>query len=248
VDNTFPTPINCRAFDYGADIVTHSTTKYMDGHAAVVGGAVVDSGNFDWSQYPDKFPGLTTPDDSYHGVVYTRDFGKAAYITKAVVQLMRDLGSVPSPMNSFILFTHLESLALRMRKHCENAQAVAEFLAAHPRVSWVNYPGLPDNPYHALAKKYMPSGTCGVVSFGVKGGRESAAAFMDALKLCSIATHVADAKTCVLHPAGTTHRQMTDAQLESAGVSADLVRVSVGIEDARDVIADLAQALDAVGV
>ncbi|MDR1765184.1 MAG: O-acetylhomoserine aminocarboxypropyltransferase/cysteine synthase [Lachnospiraceae bacterium] len=246
VDNTFPTPVNCRPFEFGADIVVHSTTKYMDGHATCVGGAIVDSGNFDWEQNPDMFRGLTLPDDSYHGVVYTRDFGKGAYITKAVAQLMRDLGSTPAPMNSFLLNTHLESLPLRMKRHCENAQAVAQYLSGHGQVTWVNYPGLPGNRYHALAQKYMPHGTCGVISFGVAGGREAAAKFMDSLKMCAIATHVADAKTCVLHPAGTTHRQMTDAQLEAAGVGPDLVRLSCGIENAQDIIEDIGQALGAV--
>ena len=246
VDNTFPTPINCRPFEFGADIVIHSTTKYMDGHATAVGGAIVDSGNFDFDKYADKYPGLTTPDESYHGVAYTKDFGKGAYITKAVVQLMRDLGSTPAPMNAFLLNTHLESLALRMKKHCDNAQAVAEFLSNSDKIAWINYPGLAGNKYHALAKKYMPKGTCGVIPFGVKGGREAATRFMDSLKLCNIATHVADAKTCVLHPAGTTHRQLSDAQLLDAGVSADLIRFSVGIEDVADIIADVSQALDLV--
>ena len=245
VDNTFPTPVNCRPFEFGADVVVHSTTKYMDGHATCVGGAIVDSGNFDWDRYPDRFPGLTTPDDSYHGVTYTRDFGKGAYITKAVAQLMRDLGSTPAPMNSFMLGTHLESLALRMDRHCANAQRVAEFLSKNGGVSWVSYPGLPDSPYYALAKKYMPRGTCGVISFGVKGGRAAASKFMDSLSLCSIATHVADTKTCILHPAGTTHRQLTDEQLRKAGVGPDLIRLSVGVEDAEDIIGDLAQALEA---
>ncbi|MDR1801094.1 MAG: O-acetylhomoserine aminocarboxypropyltransferase/cysteine synthase [Lachnospiraceae bacterium] len=246
VDNTFPTPVNCRPFEFGVDIVTHSTTKYMDGHATCVGGAIVDSGNFDWEVNPDMFRGLTSPDESYHGVVYTRDFGKGAYITKAVVQLMRDLGSTPSPMNSFLLNTHLESLPLRMKKHCENAQAVAEYLSKSDKITWVNYPGLQSNKYYSLAQKYMPNGTCGVISFGIKGGRETAAKFMDSLKLCSIATHVADAKTCVLHPAGTTHRQMTDDQLKEAGVGADLIRLSCGIENAHDIIGDIEQALKPV--
>jgi O-acetylhomoserine (thiol)-lyase len=244
VDNTFPTPVNCRPFEFGVDIVTHSTTKYMDGHATCVGGAIVDSGNFDWQAHADKYPSLTAPDDSYHGVIYTRDFGKGAYITKAVVQLMRDLGATPAPMNSFMLATHLETLALRMKRHCENAQAVAEFLTQSANVTWVSYPGLPDNPYHELARKYMPNGTCGVISFGICGGRDNASKFMDNLKLCAIATHVADAKTCVLHPAGTTHRQMTDEQLEEAGVGPDLIRLSVGIENAEDIIADIEQALE----
>ncbi len=242
VDNTFPTPINCRPFEFGVDIVVHSTTKYMDGHATSVGGAIVDSGNFDWEKYADKFPGLTTPDESYHGLTYTKAFGKGAYITKAVAQLMRDLGSSPAPMNAFLLNTHLETLALRMEKHCKNAQTVAEYLAKSDKVSWVSYPGLPDSPYHKLAEKYMPNGTCGVISFGIKGGRDNAAKFMDGLKLCAIATHVADAKTCVLHPAGTTHRQLSDEQLAAAGVGADLIRLSVGIENPADIIADLEQA------
>ncbi len=244
VDNTFPTPIHCRPFEYGADIVTHSTTKYMDGHANAVGGAIVDSGKFDWTKYPDKFPGLCTPDESYHGVTYTQRFGLAgAYITKATAQLMRDFGSIPSPQNAYYLNIGLETLGLRMEKHCSNAQAVAKFLAAHPKVAWVRYPGLEGDPYHALAEKYMPQGTCGVISFGVKGGRAAAQTFMAGLKLASIATHVADAKTCVLHPASTTHRQMSDQQLEAAGVSPDLVRLSVGIEDPADLIEDVEQAL-----
>ena len=243
VDNTFPTPINCRPFEFGADIVTHSTTKYMDGHATSVGGAVVDSGNFDWEK-SGKFPGLTTPDDSYHGIVYTGSFGKNAYITKGVVQLMRDLGSIPAPQNSFLLNIGLETLHLRMKRHCENALRVAEFLQESENVSWVNYPGLKGNKYYDLAKKYMPDGTCGVISFGIKGGREAATRFMDSLNLAAIVTHVADARTCVLHPASTTHRQLSDKQLEECGVSADLIRLSVGIEDAQDIIADLAAALE----
>ncbi len=243
VDNTFPTPINCRPFEFGADIVTHSTTKYMDGHATSVGGAVVDSGNFDWEK-SGKFPGLTTPDDSYHGIVYTDTFGKNAYITKGVVQLMRDLGSRPAPQNSFLLNIGLETLHLRMKRHCENALRVAEFLQESENVSWVNYPGLKGNKYYDLAKKYMPDGTCGVISFGIKGGREAATRFMDSLNLAAIVTHVADARTCVLHPASTTHRQLSDKQLEECGVSADLIRLSVGIEDAQDIIADLAAALE----
>ena len=243
VDNTFPTPINCRPFEHGADIVVHSTTKYMDGHATSVGGAIVDSGNFDFDKYSDKYPELTTPDESYHGVTYTKTFGKGAYITKAVVQLMRDLGSTPAPMNSFLLNTHLESLSLRMKRHCDNALAVAEFLSASDKIESINYPALSDNKYNALAKKYMPKGTCGVIPFCIKGGREEASKFMDGLKLCSIATHVADAKTCVLHPAGTTHRQLSDTQLAEAGISTNLIRFSVGIEDAADIIADLKQAL-----
>ena len=244
VDNTFPTPIHCRPFQWGADIVTHSTTKYMDGHANAVGGAIVDSGKFDWNRYADKFPGLTTPDESYHGITYTEWFGLGgAYITKATAQLMRDFGATPAPMNSYFVNVGLETLPLRVEKHCANAQAAAEFLASHPKVAWVNYPGLPGNPYYALARKYMPDGTCGVVSFGVQGGREAASRFVAGLKLASIATHVADAKTCVLHPASTTHRQMNDEELLAAGVSADLVRLSVGIEDPADILADLEQAL-----
>ena len=244
VDNTFPTPILCRPFEHGADIVTHSTTKYMDGHANAVGGAVVDSGKFDWTKYPDKFPGLCTPDESYHGVTYTQRFGLAgAYITKATAQLMRDLGSIPSPQNAYYLNIGLETLGLRMAKHCANAQAVAAYLQSHPKVSWIRCPSLPGDPYHALAEKYMPQGVCGVISFGVKGGRAAAQTFMAGLKLASIATHVADAKTCVLHPASTTHRQMSDQQLEAAGVKPDLIRLSVGIEDPQDLIQDLDQAL-----
>lgn len=242
VDNTFPTPINCRPFEYGVDIVTHSTTKYMDGHATQVGGVIVDSGNFDWTQN-DKFPGLTTPDDSYHGITYTERFGKGAYITKAVVQLMRDLGSIPGPQNAFLLGLGLETLALRMERHCSNALKVAEYLSQSDKVSWVSYPGLPSDPQYDLAKKYMPKGTCGVISFGVKGGREAATKFMDSLKLASIVTHVADAKTCVLHPASTTHRQLSEQQLIEAGVKSDLIRLSVGIEDVEDIIADIEQAL-----
>ena len=247
VDNTFPTPINCRPFEHGADIVTHSTTKYMDGHANTVGGAIVDSGKFDWTAHADKFPGLTTPDESYHGITYTEKFGLAgAYITKATAQLMRDFGSTPAPMNAYLLNVGLETLPLRMAKHCANAMEVARYLEGHEKVSWVNYPGLESSPYHALAQKYMPNGTCGVVSFGVKGGREAASKFMAGLKLASIATHVADAKTCVLHPASTTHRQMNDAELAAAGVSPDLIRLSVGIEDIADLLADLDQALAAL--
>lgn len=244
VDNTFPTPINCQVFKYGVDIVTHSTTKYMDGHATQVGGVIVDSGNFDWTQN-DKFPGLTTPDDSYHGVTYTERFGKGAYITKCVVQLMRDLGSIPGPQNAFLLNLGLETLALRMERHCSNAIAIAKYLKDNELVSWVSYPGLEGDPQYELAKKYMPHGTCGVISFGVKGGREAATKFMDSLRLASIVTHVADSKTCVLHPASTTHRQLTDKQLEDAGVSSDLIRLSVGIEDVDDIIADIQQALEA---
>lgn len=246
LDNTFPTPINFRPFEWGADIVTHSTTKYMDGHAMCVGGAIVDSGNFDWEAHADKFPGLTQPDESYHGVVYTKQFGKGAYITKATAQLMRDLGSIQSPQNAFLLNVGLETLALRMERHCANAQAVAEFLEAHDKVAWVNYPGLKSSKYYDLAQKYMPKGTCGVISFGLKGGRKAAEKMMDQLKLAAIVTHVADARTCVLHPASHTHRQMSDEQLKEAGVAPDLIRFSVGIENKEDIIADLAQALETV--
>ena len=245
VDNTFATPINCRPFEWGADIVVHSTTKYMDGHATSVGGCIVDSGNFDWDKYADKFPGLTTPDESYHGIVYTEKFGKAAYITKATVQLMRDLGSIQSPQNAFLLNLGLETLHLRMQRHCENAQKVAEYLNSNDKVAWVNYSGLPDNKYYDLAKKYMPNGTCGVISFGLKGGRDVAIRFMDNLKLAAIVTHVADARTSVLHPASHTHRQLSDEQLIEAGVQPDLIRFSVGIENADDIIADIEQALNA---
>ena len=243
VDNTFATPINCRPFEWGADIVTHSTTKYMDGHATSVGGAIVDSGNFDWEAHADKFPGLTTPDESYHGLTYTKDFGNKAFITKATAQLMRDLGSIPSPHNSFLLNLGLETLHLRVPRHCENALKVAQWLEKHPKVSWVNYAGLEGNKYYELAKKQMPSGTSGVISFGLKGSREEAIEFMDRLRFIAIVTHVADARTCVLHPASHTHRQLTDEQLREAGVPADLVRLSVGIEDVADIIADLDQAL-----
>ena len=246
VDNTFATPINCNPFKWGADIVTHSTTKYMDGHAMCVGGAIVDSGNFDWDAHAEKFPGLTTPDESYHGVTYTKTFGKAAYITHATVQLMRDLGSIQSPQNAFLLNVGLETLPLRMERHCENALAVATFLQNHEKVAWVNYPGLEGNKYHELAKKYMPNGTCGVISFGLKGGRSAAEKMMDHLELAAIVTHVADARTCVLHPASHTHRQMTDEQLVEAGVAPDLIRFSVGIEHKDDIIADLEQALQFV--
>lgn len=244
VDNTFATPINCRPFEWGADIVTHSTTKYMDGHALTVGGCIVDSGNFDWNAHAEKFPGLTTPDDSYHGVVYTEKFGKKAYITKATAQMMRDLGSIQAPMNAFLLNIGLETLHLRVPRHCENAQKVAERLSAREDVAWVNYPGLKDNKYHALAEKYMPSGSCGVISFGLKGGREAAGVFMDRLKLAAIVTHVADARTCVLHPASHTHRQLSDEQLVEAGVDPSLIRLSVGIENVDDIIEDLRQALE----
>lgn len=246
VDNTFATPINCRPFEWGADIVTHSTTKYMDGHAMAVGGAVVDSGNFEWDAHADKFPGLTTPDETYHGIVYTEKFGKAAYITKMTAQLMRDLGSVPSPMNCFLLNVGLETLPLRMEKHCSNAKKVAEFLNAHEKVEFVNFAGLPEDRYYELAQKYMPNGTCGVISFSLKGTKEDAARFMDSLKLAAIVTHVADARTCVLHPASHTHRQMNDEQLKEAGVTPGLIRLSVGIENPEDIIEDLAQALEQV--
>lgn len=246
VDNTFATPVNCRPFEWGADIVTHSTSKYMDGHAMQVGGAIVDSGNFDWEAYGDKYHGLTLPDESYHGVVYTKKFGKKAYITKATVQLMRDLGSIPAPMNCFLLNVGLETLPLRVERHCYNAQKVAEFLNAHEKVSHVNYAGLPTDKYHELAKKYMPNGTCGVISFELKGGREAAVKFMDGLKMAAIVTHVADARTSVLHPASHTHRQMNDQQLAEAGVSPGMIRLSIGIEHADDIIADLSQALDLV--
>lgn len=242
VDNTFATPINCRVFDYGVDIVTHSTTKYMEGHASTIGGAIVDSGNFDWTQN-DKFPGLTTPDDSYHGIVYSEAFGKGAYITKATVQLMRDLGSVQSPNEAFLLNVGLESLHLRIQRHCENAKAVAEYLEKHEKINWVKCAMLESDSQYELAKKYMPNGTCGVVSFGIKGGREAATKFMDSLRLAAIVTHVADARTCCLHPASTTHRQLTDEQLIECGVSPDLVRFSCGIEAAEDIIADIEQAL-----
>ena len=246
VDNTFATPVNCRPFEWGADIVTHSTTKYMDGHAMAVGGAIVDSGIFDWTAHADKFPGLTTPDESYHGLTYTEKFGKLAYITKATAQLMRDLGSIPSPFSAFLLNVGLETLHLRMERHCQNAMRVAEFLNNHPKVAWVRYCGLPGDKYHALAEKYMPGGWCGVLSFGVKGTREDAARLMDAFRLIAIVTHVADARTCVLHPASHTHRQLSDEQLREAGVAPDLIRLSVGIENVDDIIADLEQALATV--
>ena len=244
VDNTFPTPVNCHPIEWGADIVTHSTTKYMDGHAMTVGGCIVDSGNFDWEAHADKFPGLTTPDESYHGIIYTKKFGKAAYITKATAQVMRDLGSIPSPQNSFLLNIGLETLHLRVPRHCENAQKVAEYLQSREDVAWVNYPGLENDKYHALAQKYMPNGTCGVISFGLKGGRQAAGEFMDKLKLAAIVTHVADARTCVLHPASHTHRQLSDEQLKEAGVDPSLIRLSVGIENADDIIEDIRQALE----
>lgn len=246
VDNTFATPINCRPFEWGADIVTHSTTKYMDGHAMSVGGAIIDSGNFDWEAYKEKFPGLTTPDESYHGIIYTQKFGKMAYIMKATSQLMRDLGSIQSPQNAFLLNVGLETLHLRVPRHCGNALKVAQYLNSHKKVAWVNYAGLEENKYHSLAMKYMPKGTCGVISFGLKGGREVTVGFMDQLKLAAIVTHVADARTCVLHPASHTHRQMTDEQLIEAGVAPDMIRFSVGIEHADDIIADLEQALTTI--
>ncbi len=248
VDNTFATPVNCRPFEWGADIVTHSTTKYMDGHAAQVGGAVVDSGNFDWEAEAARFPGLTTPDESYHGLTYTRRFGRMAYLTKMVSQLMRDLGSIPAPQNSFLLNLGLETLHLRMRQHCANAQRVAEWLSSRPEVAWVNYCGLPGDKYYELGQKYLPGGSCGVISFGLHGTREDAELFMDSLSLVSIVTHVADARTCVLHPASHTHRQLSDEQLREAGVAPDLIRLSVGIEDAEDIIADLDQALERAAV
>lgn len=247
VDNTFATPVNCRPFEWGADIVTHSTTKYMDGHGAAVGGVVVDSGKFDWTKYPDKFPGLNLPDDSYHGIVYPKQFGLGgAYITKMVAQLMRDLGSVQSPVSAFILNLGLESLHLRMKRHCENAMAVAERLQGNPHIEFVNYCSLPGDKYHDLAKKYLPNGSCGVVSAGIKGGRDAAERFLGNLKLASIATHVADARTCVLHPASSTHRQLKDNELAAAGIQPNFVRLSIGIEDADDIIADFEQALAAL--
>ncbi len=243
VDNTFPTPINCRPFEWGADIVTHSTTKYMDGHAVSLGGAIVDSGRFPWTEHADKFPGLCTPDESYHGLTYTEAFGEKAYIAKANAQLMRDLGSAQSPQNAFLLNLGLETLHLRMPRHCANALAVAEYLSRHDQVAWVNYSDLPGDRYHALAQKYLPNGSCGVVTFGLRGGREASLRFIDSLRLAAIVTHVADARTCVLHPASHTHRQMTDEQLLQAGVRPDLIRFSVGIENADDIIADIEQAL-----
>ena len=242
VDNTFPTPINCRPFEFGVDIVVHSTTKYLDGHAVQVGGAIVDSGNFDWNN--GKFPEFTEPDESYHGVVYTKQFGRAAYIAKARCHLMRDLGAQAAPMNAFLLNLGMETLALRMERHCSNAMEIAKFLEQDDRIAWVNFPGLESSPFHALAQKYMPHGTCGVVSFGIKGGREAATKFMDSLELASVVTHVADLRTCVLHPASTTHRQLSDKQLEEAGVSPDLIRLSVGIENIDDILADIKQALE----
>lgn len=244
VDNTFATPVNCRPFEWGADIVTHSTTKYMDGTATQVGGVVVDSGNFDWLAHADKYPGLCTPDESYHGLVYTKQFGKLGYITKIVSQLMRDLGSIPAPMNSFLLHIGLQTLHLRMAQHCKNAQVVAEFLQNDDRVAWVHFPGLKGDAYYDLAQKYMPHGTCGVMAFGLKGDRDTAIRFMDSLDMINIVTHVADARTCVLHPASHTHRQLSDEQLREAGIAPDLIRLSVGIEDVEDIIDDLKQALD----
>lgn len=245
VDNTFATPVNCRPFEWGADIVTHSTTKYMEGHAATIGGCIVDSGKFDWTQYPDRFPGLCTPDESYHGVTYTERFGlEGAFITKAVAQLMRDFGSTPSPHSAFLLSLGLESLPVRMERHCSNALKMAEFLESSDKVAWVNYPDLASNKYNALAKKYLPKGSCGVISFGIRGGRSAAEEFMDHLKLASIETHVADSRTCCLHPASSTHRQMTDSQLIAAGVPADLIRISIGLENIGDLISDVSQALE----
>ncbi|MBO6216665.1 MAG: O-acetylhomoserine aminocarboxypropyltransferase/cysteine synthase [Prevotella sp.] len=246
IDNTFPTPINCRPFEWGADIVTHSTTKYMDGHGTQVGGCIVDSGNFDWDAHAEKFPGLCTPDESYHGLTYTKAFGKMGYTTKLVAQLMRDLGSIPAPQNSFLLNLGLETLHLRMQRHCENAQKVAEFLHDDPRVAWIQYSGLKDDADYALAQKYLPNGSCGVIALGLKGDRATAVKFMDSLKLISIVTHVADARTCVLHPASHTHRQLSDEQLKEAGIAPDLIRLSVGLEDIDDIIADIKQALDKI--
>ncbi len=247
IDNTFPTPINCRPFEWGCDIVTHSTTKYMDGHATSVGGAIIDSGKFNWDEHADIFPGLTTPDESYHGITYTKQFGQGgAFITKCVAQLMRDFGAIPSPHNSFLLNIGLESLHVRIPRHCQNAQAVAEYLEANPKVAWVNFSGLPSNKYYALAQKYMPNGTCGVVSFGLVGGRAAAERFMKELKVAIIATHVADAHSCCLHPANATHRQLSDAELEACGVKPDMIRFSVGIEDIKDILGDIENALKVV--
>ena len=244
VDNTFATPINCRPFEWGCDIVTHSTTKYMDGHATQVGGCVVDSGNFNWLDHADKFPGLCTPDESYHGLTYAKAFGKMGYTTKLVAQLMRDLGSIPAPQNSFLLNLGLETLALRIERHCRNAEKVALFLHDDPRVAWIDYPGLADDKCHALAEKYLPDGSCGVMAFGLKGDRETAIKFMDSLEMINIVTHVADVRTCVLHPASHTHRQLSEEQLKAAGIAPDLIRLSVGIEDVDDIIADIKQAMD----
>ena len=246
VDNTFPTPVNCRPFEFGADIVVHSTSKYMDGHACALGGVIVDGGRFDWKA-SGKFPELTTPDESYHGITYSEHFAPGGYIAKARVHLMRDLGATPAPMNAFLLNLGLETLPLRMERHCANALAVAQYLEKHPSIAWVNYPALPGNKYYALAQKYLPHGTCGVVSFGVRGGREAAVRFLDGLKLASIVTHVADIRTCALHPASTTHRQLTDAQLQEAGVGPELIRFSVGLEHVDDIVADLSQALETMG-
>ena len=248
VDNTFPTPVHLRPIEWGADIVTHSTTKYLDGHGTTVGGAIIDSGNFDWEAHADKFPGLTTPDESYHGLTYTKKFGKLAYITKATSQLMRDLGSIQSPQNAFYLNLGIQTLAVRMKHICESAQQVAEFLAAQPSVKWIQYPGLASDPDHALAQKYMPDGTCGVMARGLKGGRDAAIRFMDALRLVTIETHVADCYTCILHPASHTHRQLSDQQLHEAGIDPDLMRLSIGLEDPRDIIEDIKQALVAAGL
>ena len=244
VDNTFATPVNCRPFEWGCDIVTHSTTKYMDGHATQVGGCVVDSGNFDWLAHADKFPGLCTPDESYHGLTYAKAFGKMGYTTKLVAQLMRDLGSIPGPQNAFLLNIGLETLAVRMERHCRNAEKVAQFLHDDPRVAWIDYPGLADDKSHALAEKYLPNGSCGVMAFGLKGDRETAIKFMDSLEMINIVTHVADVRTCVLHPASHTHRQLSEEQLQAAGIAPDLIRLSVGIEDVEDIIADIRQAMD----
>ena len=244
VDNTFATPINCRPFEWGCDIVTHSTTKYMDGHATQVGGCVVDSGNFDWMAHADKFPGLCTPDESYHGLTYAKAFGKMGYTTKLVAQLMRDLGSIPGPQNAFLLNLGLETLAVRMERHCRNAEKVAQFLHDDPRVAWIDYPGLADDKSHALAEKYLPNGSCGVMAFGLNGDRETAIKFMDSLEMINIVTHVADVRTCVLHPASHTHRQLSEEQLKAAGIAPDLIRLSVGIEDVDDIIADIRQAMD----
>lgn len=246
VDNTFATPINCRPFEWGADIVTHSTTKYMNGHATQVGGCVVDSGNFPWDDHAEKYPGLCTPDESYHGLTYTKAFGRMGYMTKLVAQLMRDLGSIPAPQNSFLLNLGLETLALRVERHCRNAQSVAEFLRDDSRVAWVRYPGLPEDDCHALAQKYLPNGSCGVMAFGLKGDRDTAIKFMDSLEMVNIVTHVADVRTCVLHPASHTHRQLSDEQLREAGVAPDLIRLSVGIEDVEDILDDIKQALERI--
>ena len=243
IDNTFPTPINCRPFEWGADIVTHSTTKYMDGMATQVGGCVVDSGNFDWMAHAEKFPGLCTPDESYHGLTYVKAFGKMGYTTKLVAQLMRDLGSIPAPQNSFLLNLGLQTLHLRVAQHCKNAQRVAEFLHDNPKVAWVHYSGLPDDPNYAKAQKYLPNGSCGVIAFGLKGDRETAIKWMDSLQMINIATHVADSRSCVLHPASHTHRQLSDEQLREAGIAPDLIRLSVGIEDVEDILDDIKQAL-----